>query len=111
MQHVADGHYPSAYQIVEPHQNAGQQKEYGADNNGPEIQFLASVEESGSLRRHSLFVSNVSIDFAHPLPVFSGPMHWPKPVQELKEKEDIEKQNEPRMKKARHGSTTKERCQ
>src|SRR5260370_6350634 len=111
MHDIADRYYPTVNDVVEPHQNSGNQKKYSAAGDGPKIKFLPSVEESSIFRRECFRIFNISLDLADPPSVRTGPVHWRKPVQELKEKEDVEEQAEPWMKESRHCPTAKERCE
>src|SRR6267142_4314773 len=111
MHHVADHYYPTVNHVAEPHQNSGNQKEEGAYDDGPKVKLLPTVKESCIFRRQSFSVANVSFNFAHPLLVRTCPVHRREPVQELKEKEEVEEQAEPRMEQTCHRSAAKERCE
>src|SRR6267142_5814124 len=111
MHHIADHYYPTVNHVVEPHQKSGDQEEDGAYDDGPKVKLLPTVKEPCIFGRQSFSVGNVSFNFAHPFLVRTGPVHWREPVQELKEKEDVEEQAEPRMEKSCHRSAAKKRCE
>src|SRR6185369_6388326 len=107
--HITDRDNPSSHDIVEPHQQPGNQKQYPAHRNGPEIKFLTGIEEPDVLRLEWVFISDVLPHSSHPASIGFDPCHRRKPVDELKQEKNFKQQSKPRMKRARSWAATEYR--
>src|SRR5688572_21371043 len=97
MNNITHGYQPPGDYIIKPQQYSGDEENNSTKSNGPIVEFLSSVEESGVFRRHSFPVCYISFESTHPLLVRTGPTHWREPVQELKKERDVERYPKPRM--------------
>src|SRR5205085_1081139 len=100
---------PSRHRVVEPQQKPRDEKKRAAQDDGPEVEFLSAVEEAHVRRLKLLTVRRVLLDASHPASVRVSPLHRHKPVEELEEEEDVEREAEPRVQKARHRPAAEKR--
>src|SRR6266850_627648 len=100
MEHIADCYHPARNGVIEPHQQPRNQEEQTADGDGPEIEFLATIEEAGVFRFKVVLISRVLFHAPNKLAVNACPRHGYEPVDELKKEENLEHQAEPGMQRA-----------
>src|SRR6266478_10066283 len=95
MEHIADCYHPAWNGVIEPHQQPRNQEKQTADGDGPEIEFLAAIEEAGVFRFNLVLISRVLFHVPNKLAVNACPGHGCEPVEELKKEEDLEHHTEP----------------
>ena len=100
MNDVTHGDDPSRHKMVEPHQEARNEKQHPAEHNHPEVNLLAAIKKSDILRLNSVGVRSVLLDTFDPTAIGAGPLHRYKPIQKLEKEKQIEKQAEPWMKQS-----------
>src|SRR5882762_5597895 len=111
MKYITNHYNPARHAVGEPHQQSGNQKEQSTNRNHPKVKLLSGIEEADVLCLQLLFVCRIRLNPPHPTAVGRRPRHWSEPVDELKEKEDLEDDAEPWMQCARSRSTPKERSE
>src|SRR5260370_4783796 len=109
MEHITDCYQPARNGVIEPHQQPRNQEEQTADGDGPEIEFLAAIEEADVFRFNLVLISRVLFHAPNKLAVNACPGHGCEPVEELKKEEDLEHQTEPGMQRARSRPATKDK--
>src|SRR5258705_8150438 len=100
MEHIAYRDHPARNGVIEPHQQPRNEEEQTADSDGPEIEFLAAIEEAGVLRFKLVLISRVLFHAPNKPAVNACPGHGCEPVEELKKEEDLEHHTEPGMQRA-----------
>src|SRR5262245_13576289 len=97
MKHIADYYDPPGHKVIKPHEQSSDQKYESADRDGPKIELLATIEETGILRLDVVSIGRVVFQPPSEFAIGGGPGHRRKPIDELKKKEDREYQTEPGM--------------
>ena len=69
MHDITDRDDPARHDVIEPYQQSGNKKEHAAQHNGPEINFLAAVEETDVGRLNFVLIGGVLLDPLQPTPV------------------------------------------
>ncbi len=83
-----DGH-PAESLSARPEDNSGDNEDDGADDDLPELKFLAGVKEAGVWRIHLHFAGGDLLYVSHPARIGWGPTHGFEPIEGLQgEKED-----------------------
>src|SRR5258705_6286646 len=75
MNDIANRNDPSGHYMIKPHQYAGDQEEYDADDNGPEVKLLSGVKKSGIGRLQLVSVQGILLNTAYPAAVCIDPTH------------------------------------
>src|SRR5208282_4293530 len=102
VEHVADGDRNSSKcPRARPQHDASDQVNHAPDQDLPELNFLAGIEESGIWRLHFFFAADDLVDVPHPVGIGCRPDHRLKPVQRLQCEEENKAHAEPGM----HGAT------
>src|SRR5208282_6795116 len=98
MEHVADGHRPASKgSRTGPENDPRDQVNDAADDNFPELRFLAGVEEAGVRGFEFAFARDNFLDISHPVRVGFRPCHGLQPVHCLECKEDNKAHAKPGM--------------
>src|SRR6185295_7600319 len=97
------------HHIGKPHQQSGDQEQYAAHDDGPEIKLLPAIEKSDVLGFDPFIIGSILANPLRPTSIRFSPCHRSHPIEELKKEKDLEQQTKPRMKKARSWATTEER--
>src|ERR1041385_5082360 len=106
--HITDRYDPAPGIVVEPHQQARDQEQHRAHRNGPEIQFLTAIEEPDFLGFEWIFIRGVLAHSSQPPSIGLNPRHRRKPIDELKQEEELKQHSKPRMEQARSWTTAEE---
>src|SRR5689334_9590017 len=72
MNDVTHGDEPTWYEMVEPHQQAGDEKQHAAKHNQPEVDLLATIKKADVLSLNSVAVSGVLPEAFDPTAIGAG---------------------------------------
>ena len=111
MQHVAGGDRQPPERSRKPQRDSGDQEQYGAPDDRPEVDLLAGVEEPDVLGLERLRVRHVRLQMLQPSAIVARPGHGSEPVQNLQREGRHKSEAEPRMEEPRHRAAAEERHQ